>query len=207
MAGDLLELIADLHGAVLYLVAAGLAFGEAAAFMDFLVPGEVGLVIVAAAGERRGIDLVPLILVAAFAATAGDSFSYYLGRRFGTRLAHRWSWSRRIIAPKLDEAHDRFTGRGGAAVFVARWVGALRAAVPFVAGSARMPYGRFVAWDLPAALGWSSVVVSLGWFVGEQIADTVDRAGWWLSVAVLALAGGWYLWHRHRRGRATSGAA
>ena len=206
MAGDLLELIADLHGVVLYLVAAGLAFGEAAAFMDFLIPGEVGLVIVAAAGQRRGIELVPLILIAAVAASAGDSFSYYLGRRFGPGLAHRWRWSRRIIEPKLKAAHDRFTGRGGVAVFVARWVGALRAAVPFVAGSAGMPYGRFLAWDLPAALGWSAVIVSLGWYLGEDIADVVDKAGWWLSLGVAALLVGWYLWHRHKK-RATSGAA
>ena len=194
---DLIDGIAGLSGAVLYLVALALSFGEAAILMDLFVPGEVGLVLVGAAGEQADTSLPALILLAAFGATAGDSVSYLLGRRFGTSLASRWGWSRRIIEPRLARAHESFKDGGGPAVFSARWVGALRALVPLVAGAAQMPYLRFLAWDLAAALGWSAVVVSLGWFLGGSVADAVDAVGGWLSLAVVALILG-YVAYRKR---------
>jgi membrane protein DedA with SNARE-associated domain len=84
-------------------------------------------------------------------------------------------------------------------VFLARWVGALRAVVPFVAGLGRLRVATFVGWNVAASLAWASVVVLLGWGFGERVASVVDRVGLGLSaVVVLALIGAW--WWRRRSG-------
>jgi membrane protein DedA with SNARE-associated domain len=70
-------------------------------------------------------------------------------------------------------------------VFLGRWVGALRAVVPFVAGAAHMPYGRFLAWNVAASIGWVTTVVLLGWTLGNTVAATVDRVGAVVSVLVV----------------------
>lgn len=196
MVHDLIDGIASLSGPILYLVTFGLSFGEAAILMDLVVPGEVGLVLVGAAGARADVSLPALIVLAAAGASAGDTCSYLLGRRFGTTIAQRWGWTRRLVAPRLDHARQRFEQKGGLAVFSARWIGALRAMVPLIAGAAGMPYPRFLVWDLAAALGWATVVVSLGWFLGESVADVVDAVGGWISFAVVLGILAWFAFRK-----------
>jgi membrane-associated protein len=182
----LIELVAGLGGPALIGVAFLLGFGESAIGLDLLVPGEVGMVITGAAGRASGAGLVPLVMAGAVGAILGDTVGYLIGRRWGRGIVQRWSWTRRRVEPELDRAERYFRRRGGWAVFGARWVGALRAVMPVVAGGARMPFRRFLLWDIPAACLWAGVVVSLGYYLGRGIAETVDRFGHWLSLGVLA---------------------
>jgi membrane-associated protein len=208
MANHIIEWIAGLQGWLLCVAMFGLAFGESAAGLDLAVPGEVGMVVAAAAGERAGVPLWALIAVAVVGAALGDQISYQVGRHYGPGLVDRWGWTRKHFKPKVESAHKHFDEHGGATVFVARWVGALRAVVPFVAGTAQMPLGRFVVWNLIGAATWASTVVTLGYVFGRRIADGVDRFGIALSVlAVVALAGWWGVrtW-RSRRSKAAGDA-
>ncbi len=72
---------------------------------------------------RRGL----LIAAGAIGSVLGDSFGFFIGHRWGRGLIERWSFTRRHFEPKLDSAEEYFERHGGLAVFVARWVGALRA--------------------------------------------------------------------------------
>ncbi len=207
MAERILDAVAGLGGPLLYLITGLLAFCETAAFLDFVVPGEVGMVIAGAAGERSGASLVGLILAGAAGATLGDSVSYTLGRKFGLRLIERWDFTRRHLLPKAERAQVYFARRGGVAVFFGRFIGALRAVVPLVAGTARMPFRRFLPWNIAASVCWAGIVVSLGYFAGESIADLIDRLGLWISVVVVALVAAWFGLRRWRRARANEPAS
>lgn len=206
MVADLLDTAADLPTGVLYLVTWLLAFGESVFLLDLVMPGEAGMVVAGASGHRAGEPLVALIAVASFGAIAGDSVSYTIGRRYGSSVVERWSLTRRHLKPKLEHAHAHFEKRGGASVFVGRWVGALRAVVPLVAGAAGMPYRRFLLWDAAGCITWTTAVVVLGYVVGSRIADAVDRAGGLISLAVVAAIVG-YLGFRAWRRRTTTNHA
>jgi membrane protein DedA with SNARE-associated domain len=193
------------HG--LYLVVFVLVFGESALFLDFFVPGEVGLILSSAAARDAGLWLPVVIAVATLGASAGDSVSYAIGRRLGPEVANRWRFTRRHLAPELERARTFFDRRGGLAVFAARWVGALRAAVPAVAGSAGMPYTRFLPWSVAASALWSTAISCAGWYLGAAIAETFDRLGWYVSVVVVAALLTWLIVHRRRAQKRTGAAA
>lgn len=199
---DLIESIARVGGVALVFLAFGLGFGEGALLADLFVPGEVGMVIVGAAAAHGDVSVVFIVLAGAAGAFAGDSFGYFLGRRFGPGLIERWPRLRRRIEPEYERAQQYFERRGGVAVFVARWVGALRAIVPVVAGTAGMPYRRFAAWDVPAALLWTTVIVGAGYHFGDDVAEAVDRIGLGVSLAVCgAVILALYLLRRRTRAR------
>jgi membrane protein DedA with SNARE-associated domain len=194
---SLLDALGNLGPGLLHLAVAGLAFAETALFLDIVVPGEVGLVLAGAAAHRADIGVVGLIAAGVVGAVVGDSCSYALGR-----VASRGGVVRRRAGPALERAESFFGRRGGAAVFLGRWVGALRAVVPFVAGAAGMPYGRFLVWNVAASIGWVSTVVLLGWALGDAVARTVDRVGGWISAVAVAGLVTWLLVSRRRRSRA-----
>lgn len=189
----------------LCLLGFGLAFGETAMFMDLLVPGEVGMVVVGAAAAEGGEPVVAVVACAALGAVCGDTASYGLGRRYGRGLIHRFALTRRRLEPVVDDAERHFAEHGGRSVFVARFVGALRAVVPFVAGIGRLRFRTFLAWNLVASVLWAGLVVSLGAWLGRGIADRVDQVGTGISVVALALVGLWWFRRRRRRRVASPG--
>lgn len=198
IADRIIDGIARLDAPWLHLAAGGLAFGETAIFLDLLVPGEVGMVVVGASAAAGDHSLPLVIAAAAIGATAGDSASYAIGRFAGRPLLCRWEPVRRRMGPKIERAGKLFERRGGPTVFFARFVGALRAIAPLVAGIERMRFPTFLAWNAAASVVWATTTVSLGWFLGDRIAAVVDRGGWGVSAIVLVAAAVWW-WRRHRR--------
>lgn len=198
VADRILDATSRLGTPWLHVAAGGLAYGETAVFLDLIVPGEVGMVVVGASAAAGDIPLVPVIAAAAIGATLGDSTSYALGRFAGRPLLCRWEPVRRRISPKIERAEDQFARRGGALVFLARFVGALRALAPLVAGIEHMPFRRFLAWNVAASIVWASLTVTLGYAFGDEIGSFVDRGGWVLSIVLVLGFVGWWLWRRRR---------
>ena len=197
MIESLLDSLGGLGLIGLCLLAAALAFGETVILTDLVVPGEVGLVITGAAAAEAGEPLVPVILAGALGAALGDTVSYLVGRRWGRVLVYRFELTRKHLAPSLDRGEAFFDRHGGRAVFIGRWIGALRAVVPFVAGVSKLRFRTFVSWNVAASLSWAAVVVTLGHEFGRHIASGVDRVGTWVSVvAVVVLV---VVWRVRRR--------
>jgi membrane-associated protein len=188
MAGDVLrtvlEWLAGFGPGGLYLAALLLAAAETAIFADLLVPGEVGLALVgAAAATVEDASVVAVAAAAAVGATLGDCISFAVGRRWGTGLLARGERRSR----GLERARRTFERHAGGAVFLARWVGVLRAVVPVVAGASSMSVRRFLGWNVAASITWASVVVGVAYGVGPRAVELVDRAGWALAAVALAV--------------------
>jgi membrane-associated protein len=195
---DLVEAATRLGTFALAAIALGLGFGESAIALDLIVPGEVGMVFIGAAAHDAGAPLTLLITAGVVGAVAGDSAGYFIGRRWGARVLYRWKWLRRRVEPSVERSRKYFKRRGGLAVFASRWVGALRAVMPVVAGISEMRYPRFLAWDAPAVILWTSLVVSVGFYFGDDIADVVDRIGLTVSLVIVVLLLALIVVRRHR---------
>ena len=198
MLTRIIDIVGGLGFIGLVLAAAGLAFSETAIGLDLLVPGEAGMLVAGAAAAERDYPFVVVAAAAAVGASLGDTASYAIGRRWGLSLLERWRLTRRLV-PKAKKAEDWFDRRGGAAVFFGRWVGALRAIVPVVAGTAKMPFGRFLAWNVVASITWAGTAVTIGYVFGNVAARAVDRAGIWVYLAVVVTAVAVWGVRRHRK--------
>ena len=126
-----------------------------------------------------------------------------LGRRFGRRLLTRLP--RRLAGPdRIERATGLLRRLGGRAVFVGRFVAALRALVPTLAGIATVPYRTFLAWNVAGGVLWATGFVLLGYAAGAAY-RTVERAAGeaGLGLLVLLVTGVAVATLRRRRQRTT----
>ncbi|MGH9050932.1 MAG: DedA family protein [Acidimicrobiia bacterium] len=195
--------MAGLGPVFLHAAAFFLAFAECALFLDLVVPGEAGMVVAGAAAARADVPLPTMIAAAAAGAILGDSVSYVIGRRWGMAVIRRWEPIRRRLEPRAERAQKYFADHGGVAVFLGRFVGVVRGVVPVVAGTARMPYRRFLPWNVAASLVWTAAVISAGYLVGRHVEALVSRASVVVTAVVVAGVATWWLVRRRRRAAGT----
>ncbi len=107
-----------------------------------------------------GIAFWPIWAAAALGAILGDTVSYWLGYHYHHEIARMWPLSR---SPELLPKGEAFFRKWGAAgVFLGRFFGPLRSAVPLVAGICAMPAGRFQLANVASALVWASGILAPG---------------------------------------------
>lgn len=167
MLERLLDLVAGL-GHWSYLIIFGAAALECAAFAGLFVPGE-SLVLASGFLAHRGVlDLGPVMIAAALGAVVGDNIGFQLGARLGREWLLHHGRRLGVTPARLGRAERFFERHGPKAVFVGRFVGFARALVPFVAGTSRMKYARFLAYDALGAVLWTVAFVLLGYLLGAS---------------------------------------
>ncbi|MEV1289557.1 DedA family protein [Micromonospora sp. NPDC049679] len=195
-----LEQLLGLDGPLIYVLVGLMVLAEDALFIGFLVPGETAAILGGVAASLRRVSVVWMIVVVGVAAILGDSVGYGVGRWLGPRLL-RTRLLRKQHA-RLERAQQQLAVRGGAAVFVGRFVTFLHALMPFLAGVARMPYLRFLAYNATGGVVWSVATVLLGYLAGTSYAAIAKTAGHAAAgivalIAVTALV----MWRLRRRRR------
>ncbi len=137
-----------------------LAFGESLAFISLLIPAWGALVAIGALIGPSGINFWPVWIAAALGASFGDWLSYWIGLKLEYSVQHIWPLSRH---PDLIPRGERFMKKWGVlGIFIGRFFGPLRAAVPLIAGIFEMPYWRFQLANFSSAFVWAAVLLTVG---------------------------------------------
>ena len=194
--------LAGLSGPVALLLIAALVFGETAVFLGFVIPGETAAVLGGVLASRGRISLPLLIVVVVVAAVTGPLIGYEIGRHLGGRLiaARRM----RRVAGGMDRAQAVVHRRGGLAVLLGRFVAMLRALMPAVAGTTRMPYRTFLLYNVLGGIIWGVGYCLLGYAAGSAYAAIERTVGTGVAIVVAVVvlgAVGFWLVRRHRRER------
>jgi membrane-associated protein len=201
-----LERLGDHVGAWLYVIAGGLAFGEAAILLGMVLPGETALLVAGYFCHEGVLSLPIMIGVAVVAAVVGDSVGYAIGQRLGRPLQASWL-GRRIGDHRWNRAATFLHRHGGKAVFFGRLTAMLRALVPGMAGIVRMPYYQtFLPWNVAGGVLWGSGCVLLGYAFAASL-HTVERYLTWGPAPILAVVVGVLVWREiasRRRERAAA---
>ncbi|WP_230973364.1 DedA family protein [Aeromicrobium terrae] len=121
------------------------------------------------------LSLPVLLCVVVAAAVAGDTVGYLVGRRFGPRLLAMPLLRRH--ANRLAGAQERLRERGGWAVFFGRFTAFLRAVMPGIAGSSRMPWRRFATFNAMGGVIWGGGITLLGYALGGSYARALPWLG------------------------------
>lgn len=166
-----------------YALLALIIFLETGLVVTPFLPGDSLLF---AAGTFAGIGalslwvVLPLLMVAAI---LGDTFNYWIGRKYGLKVYRRFQG--RVLKPEYLEKTQAFYRKHGARMIVlARFVPIVRTLAPFVAGVGEMPYVTFLRYNVIGAIAWVGLLTLAGYFLGSI--SFVQRH---FSLVVLAIVG------------------
>src|SRR5437764_6908708 len=133
-------------------------------------PGET-MIIAAALYAGTTHNLEPGLIWAAASAGAivGDNLGYGIGYWGGYRFLLRYGPKIRLDQRKLKVGRLIFERHGGKVVFFGRFVSILRTYAAFLAGTNRMRYWRFFAFNAAGGIVWSGIYTLGFYFAGSAL--------------------------------------
>jgi len=160
------EIIQDYQGwtyAILFLI----IFAETGFVITPFLPGDsllfaMGTLI---AGGNTGLNIWLMLLLLIVAAILGNSLNYQLGSFFGVKV---FKESNRILKLEYyNQSHMFFEKHGGKAIIFSRFLPIFRTIAPFVAGVAKMPFGRFTLFNIIGGVAWIISLLMAGYLLGQ----------------------------------------
>ena len=148
---------------------------EASAFVGFVIPGEIGVLLGGVLANQHKLPLWAVLVAGIAGAIIGDSIGYEVGKRYGDKLLRKIP-NRILKQEHLDRAEESVRRNGGKAVFVGRFTAALRVLVPGFLGMSHIPYGKFLAWNAAGGALWAGAFVLLGYVAGSQYQRVAHNA-------------------------------
>jgi membrane protein DedA with SNARE-associated domain len=191
-------------GPYTYALVGALAFLETGAGIGLIAPGELAVILGGVAAGQGEIELVPLIALVWVCAVAGDALSFMLGRRLGRGFVLIHGHHVKLTPARLEQVERYFARHGGKTIVFGRFIGAVRALSPFIAGASGMSARRFLPATIAAAGLWAAACSVLGYVFWNSLDEAVAIArNGSLAIGVLvalAVAGAFGVkWLRRRR--------
>lgn len=144
----------------------GIVFAETGLLVGFFLPGDSLLFSIGVASGAASLNVYLLGGLLMLAAIIGDNVGYFLGRQAGPRIFNRPK--SKFFHPdhlkKTEEFYDKY---GPRAIVYARFIPIIRTCTPFIAGVARMNYGRFLSYSLFGGIFWIAFMTTLGYQLGQ----------------------------------------
>lgn len=163
----LVELLAR-YDLWIYPILFAVIFAETGFVVTPFLPGDSLLFAVGAlsAVDSSGTLRAPVASLAlGAAAVLGNMVNYSIGRAIGPpAFSGRYRF---LKVEYLRRTEEFFRRHGGLAIVLSRFMPIVRTCAPFVAGIGRMPYGRFLVYNLVGGFGWVLLFVWGGYLFGN----------------------------------------
>jgi membrane-associated protein len=163
----LVELLRN-YGFWVYLILFLIVFAETGFVVTPFLPGDSLLF---AAGALAAVDtsgtLSAGVLSASLivAAISGNTTNYHIGKWIGPpAFSGKYRW---LKVEYLKRTEEFFVRHGSMTIVLSRFAPIIRTCAPFVAGVARMPYGRFQAYNIAGGVAWVLSFIWAGYFFGN----------------------------------------
>jgi len=149
-----------------YMVLFAVVFAETGLLVGFFLPGDSFLFTIGVVAGAGGLDIFTICALLIVASILGDQCGYFLGRSVGVKIFDRPD-SRLFKRQYITDTQAFYEKHGGKTLIYAKFVPIIRTFAPFMAGVGRMPYGRFLAFNIVGGLAWVILVVVAGFYLGQ----------------------------------------
>lgn len=162
----LADIVNEYH-TLTYLILFLIIFAETGFVVTPFLPGDSLLFATGAliAGGKTDLNVWLMFLILVVAAIVGNSLNYKLGSFFGAGV---FKEKNKILKLKYyHDSHEFFEKHGGKAIIFSRFLPIFRTIAPFVAGIAKMPFGRFTLFNVVGGVSWIFSLLFAGYLLGQ----------------------------------------
>lgn len=159
-------------------------FAESGLLIGFFLPGD-SLLFTAGFLMYTGIldfNIHLAIPILFLAAVLGDSVGYTFGKRAGPRIFNKPD-ARLFKQSYMQRAQDFYLKHSAKTIVIARFIPIVRTFAPIVAGVGKMPYRRFLAFNLIGAFLWTAGITYAGYYLGKWF----HSMGWEIDQILLPI--------------------
>jgi membrane-associated protein len=184
----------ETHALLAYVILFLGAYFETLIGPNFFIYGEL---IFIPGATLAGAGFLSIWLVAFSLYTGGilgDSTSYFIGARWGHKMFREKA--RFLSHANYQKGKDVFEAYGLKSIFFARMLGPISWLVPFFAGIYKIPYRKFIVYNVPGVIVGIGQFIVIGYFFGNQykhILSIVQQYGAILFALIVALVVIYYL--------------
>jgi membrane protein DedA with SNARE-associated domain len=165
------------------------------------VPEETVMLVAGFVAGREILDLRYVYAVVIASAVTGDCCGFMLGRTGGQVLLSRLAANFDFARQRYDRLQVFFATHGAKAVFMARFIAGVRFMAGPMAGAAGMSFWRFLGYNVLGALVWCTLIVTVGYLVGDELYRVVrvaHTASIWVAVLAVLLGVALFFWWREK---------
>ena len=140
--------------------------------LGFPIPEDIPLLLAGVAAAKNIVDFFPIFLTCYSGVVIADQIIYLLGYLFGQRIIDgciKTPLLPSVTQEQVTKVRDGLRKRRFFYIFVGRHVFPLRTATFLCAGALRIPFGEFFISDGIAAIISVSIVMGIGYWLGEKI--------------------------------------
>ncbi|NOY29213.1 MAG: DedA family protein [Planctomycetes bacterium] len=164
------------------------------------IPEEVPIVLAGIFSSQGRLEPGWAFAACLFGALLGDSLMYAIGYHFGHGLVAAHPKFGKFVGAQREAYFEQAIQRHGFKIMLlARFMVGIRGPVYLAAGVVRIPFRRFLLWDLVCATLVVGTFFGLSYTYGEQITDLLRDAEMKLSLITLVVVGVIALWWMRRR--------
>lgn len=147
-------------------------------------PGDLVIAFYGYRARDDPLALARVILSCAAASTTGTLVPYFIARRWGLGVAHRFAGWLAVDTRRVDTWIDRVHRYGFRGVLIGRLVPGLRVAMSLIAGTADVPVARFAAGVFVAATIYWTGWVLVGALVGPRVNDLIEPYVGYIAIGI-----------------------
>ncbi|RUM76412.1 MAG: DedA family protein [Sulfurovum sp.] len=162
---EIVNYVVDLVGQLGYIGIFIMMFLEST-FFPF--PSEVAMIPAGILASKGEMNLLFAIGVGTSGSLLGALFNYFLARKYGRVGVLKFGKYFFFTEEKLQKMEKFFVTHGSFSTFVARLIPGVRQLVSLPAGLSKMPLDKFMLHTTLGAGIWSTILVLLGYFIGEN---------------------------------------
>ena len=140
---------------------------EASPFFGILIPGQTVVMIGGFFAKLYVLNLFYVIMLASLGAVIGDLTGYILGRKYGFSFIRKYGKYFFFKKEYFNRTKELMNEHAGKTIVIGRFNSITRAFSPFVAGSSKVPFRKFLFYNIVGGVGWGVSFSLIGYIFGK----------------------------------------
>jgi membrane protein DedA with SNARE-associated domain len=158
---------------------------EGIPFIGNFLPGQTIVILGGFLAYQKLMNVWVLMILASVGVILGDVISFKLGEKYGDAFLVKHGKYFLLNKKRYDKTKKLVKMHLGKTLFFGKFNNFTRSGASFITGSLKMPFKKFMFWNILSGLAWGILWVCVGYFAGKSFEFVVKYIGFGVVIATI----------------------